>query len=59
MEIEIFCIGSKKTEAGHTAENCAEEFLDVSNRWEISGKLTTLGTDIACNMLAAARLLPF
>ena len=49
----------KKKHSRHTAEDCAEEFIDVSNRWEISGKLTTLGTDSARIMLAAARLLPF
>src|SRR4029434_6697644 len=61
IEIEIFCIGSKKKKkhSRHTAEDCAEEFIDVSNRWEISGKLTTLGTDSARIMLAAARLPPF
>src|SRR4029434_1441491 len=37
----------KKKHSRHTAEDCAEEFIDVSNRWEISGKLTTLGTDSA------------
>ena len=49
----------QKKHSRNTAEDCAEEFIDVSNRWEISGKLTTLGTDSARNMLAAARLLPF
>src|SRR4029434_3056173 len=58
-KLRSFALEVKKTEARHTAENCAEEFIDVSNRWEISDKLTTLGTDIARNMLAAAKLLPF
>ena len=58
-KLRSFALEVKKTEARHTAENCAEELIDVSNRWEISGKLTTLGTDSARNMLAAARLLPF
>ena len=58
-KLRSFALEVKKTEARHTAENCAEELIDVSNRWEISSKLTTLGTDGARNMLAAARLLPF
>ena len=58
-KLRSFALEVNKTEARHTAENCAEEFLNVSNRWEIRGKLTTLGTDSARSMLAAARLLPF
>ena len=54
-KLRSFALEVKKKQARHTAE----EFIDVSNRWEISGKLTTLGTDSARIMLAAARLLPF
>ena len=34
-------------------------FWILQTQWEIKDKLTTLGTDSARNMVAAARLLPF
>src|SRR4029434_6370518 len=50
-KLRSFGLEVKKKQARHTAENCAEDLIDVSNRWEISSKLTTLGTDGARNML--------
>ncbi|KAK0146221.1 Zinc finger MYM-type protein 1 [Merluccius polli] len=48
-----------KTEERHFAEACASQLLQVANEWEITGKVTTIGTDSARNMIAAARSLPF
>lgn len=33
--------------------------MDVAKEWDIQGKVTTIGTDNACKMIAAAYLLPF
>nr|XP_033938920.1 zinc finger BED domain-containing protein 1-like [Pseudochaenichthys georgianus] len=57
--LQSFALTVSKTEERHYAEACANHFLDVANEWEIKEKLTTLGTDSARNMVAAARLLPF
>ncbi|KAL3048837.1 hypothetical protein OYC64_008341 [Pagothenia borchgrevinki] len=48
-----------KTEERHFAEACAEQFQTVARKWEIEGKVTTIGTDSARNMIAAARILPY
>ena len=55
----MFALTTMKTEERHFAEACAEQFLTVARKWEIEGKVTTIGTDSARNMIAAARLLPF
>lgn len=34
-------------------------FLDVAKEWKVKEKISTLGTDSARHMVAAARLLPF
>ncbi len=47
-----------KTEERHFAEACAEQFRRVAREWAIEGKITSIGTDSACNMIAVARLLP-
>lgn len=57
--LQSFALTVSKTEERHYAEACADHFLDIANKWEIKEKLTTLGTDSARNMVAAARLLPF
>ncbi|KAE8295701.1 hypothetical protein D5F01_LYC06636 [Larimichthys crocea] len=57
--LQAFALTVSKTEERHYAEACANHFLDVANEWKIKEKLTTLGTDSARNMVAAARLLPF
>lgn len=48
-----------KTEERHFAEACAEQFQTVARKWEIEGKVTTIGTDSARNMIAAARIVPY
>ncbi|KAL4007732.1 hypothetical protein ACER0C_001584 [Sarotherodon galilaeus] len=57
--VQSFALTVSKTEERHYAEACADHFLNVANEWKIKDKLTTLGTDSACNMVAAARLLSF
>ena len=42
-----------------TVKHCAEQFSEVAEQWDIAGKGTTIGTDSARNMTAAARLLPY
>ena len=58
-ELKSFALTTMKTEERHFAEACAEQFLTVARKWEIEGKVTTIGTDSARNMIAAARLLTF
>lgn len=48
-----------KTEERHFAETCAEHFTEVLQQWNLSDKVTTLGTDSAPNMITATRQLPF
>lgn len=48
-----------KTEERHYAETCAEHFMDVAKQWNVEKKVSTLSTDSARNMIAAARQLPF
>ncbi len=57
--LHSFTLGVLKTEERHFAEACASQFLNVANEWEITDKVTTIGTDSAPNMIAAARSLPF
>uniref|UniRef100_A0AAZ1XRF2 BED-type domain-containing protein n=1 Tax=Oreochromis aureus TaxID=47969 RepID=A0AAZ1XRF2_OREAU len=57
--MQLFALTVSKTEERHYAEACADHILSVANEWEIKDKVTTLGTDSARNMVAAARLLPF
>ncbi|XP_013889025.1 zinc finger BED domain-containing protein 1 [Austrofundulus limnaeus] len=48
-----------KTGERHFAETCAEHFINVAQQWNITNKVSTLSTDSARNMVAAARHLPF
>lgn len=48
-----------KTDERHYADVCAEHFLQVARQWNIELKISTLTTDSARNMIAAARQLPF
>nr|XP_024656963.1 zinc finger BED domain-containing protein 1-like [Maylandia zebra] len=54
-----FALTIMKTEERHFAEACAEQFQTVARRWRIEEKVTTVGTDSARNMIAAARIMPF
>nr|XP_047125130.1 E3 SUMO-protein ligase ZBED1-like [Hydra vulgaris] len=48
-----------KTQERHFAETCAEHFIHVAQQWDILNKVSTLSTDCARNIVAAARHLPF
>ena len=48
-----------KTEDSHYAETCARHFMDLAKQWNIENKVTTVCTDSARNMIAAARHMPF
>lgn len=48
-----------KTEERHHAEACPGHFMDVAKQWDTESKVSTLCTDSARNMVAAARQLPF
>ncbi|KAI7801397.1 putative zinc finger BED domain-containing protein 1-like [Triplophysa rosa] len=48
-----------KTDERHYANVCAEHFLQVARQWNIELKISSLTTDSARNMIAAARQLPF
>uniref|UniRef100_A0A8C1L2T9 Uncharacterized protein n=1 Tax=Cyprinus carpio TaxID=7962 RepID=A0A8C1L2T9_CYPCA len=58
-KLHSFALAVKHSEERHFAEKCAEQFSEVAEQWEIAGKVTTIGTDSARNMTAAARLLPY
>nr|XP_047141291.1 uncharacterized protein LOC124816231 [Hydra vulgaris] len=48
-----------KTQERHFAGTCAEHFIHVAQQWNILNKVSTLSTDCARNIVAAARHLPF
>jgi len=48
-----------KADEGHFAKACASQFIEVAQKWDIADKITTVGTDGARNMIAAARILPY
>nr|XP_047126356.1 E3 SUMO-protein ligase ZBED1-like [Hydra vulgaris] len=48
-----------KTQERYFAETCAEHFIHVAQQWDILNKVSTLSTDCARNIVAAARHLPF
>ena len=58
-KLESFALTCMKTEERHFAEACAEQFKTVASNWAIDQKTTTIGTDSARNMVAAARLLSY
>ncbi|KAJ8342953.1 hypothetical protein SKAU_G00328810 [Synaphobranchus kaupii] len=58
-QLHSFALGVVKTEERHFADACARQFIQVSDEWKITDKVTTIGTDSARNMIAAARILPF
>ncbi|KAI7790272.1 putative zinc finger BED domain-containing protein 1-like [Triplophysa rosa] len=58
-ELKSFALTVMKSEERHFAEVCAQQFQIVAHEWEIEGKITTIGTDSAHNMTAAAKLLPY
>ena len=58
-KLKSFALTCMKTEDRHFAEACAEQFKTVASNRAIDQKTTTIGTDSARNMLAAARLLSY
>ncbi|XP_051807666.1 E3 SUMO-protein ligase ZBED1-like isoform X1 [Acanthochromis polyacanthus] len=58
-KLKSFALTVSKTVTRHYADACAEQFDAVTKEWEIENKVTTIGTDSARNMVAAARQLPF
>lgn len=58
-ELHSHALTVMKTQERHFAETCAEHFIHVAQQWDVSNKVSTLSTDSARNMIAAARHLPF
>lgn len=58
-ELQSHALTVMKTEERHFANACAEHFVHVARQWNIEHKVSTLTTDSARNMIAAARQLPF
>lgn len=57
--LHSFALTMKKITTRHFAENVAEDFESVTEAWEITQKVTTIGTDSARTMTAAMRQLTF
>ncbi|XP_034057937.1 zinc finger BED domain-containing protein 1-like [Gymnodraco acuticeps] len=57
--LHSFALTIQKTTTRHFAENVAEDFESVAEAWEVTLKVTTIGTDCARTMIAAMRLLTF
>ncbi|CAG6022948.1 unnamed protein product [Menidia menidia] len=58
-KLQSFALAMLKTESRHYADACAQQFLSVAEAWGVQSKITTVGTDSARNMIAAARKLPY
>ncbi|CAJ1081194.1 E3 SUMO-protein ligase ZBED1-like [Xyrichtys novacula] len=58
-ELQSHALTVMKTEERHFADTCAEHFMHVAGEWDIEGKVSTLTTDSARNMIAASKQLPF
>ncbi len=57
--LQSFALTVQKTTTRHFAENVAEDFESVAEAWEVTQKVTTIGTDSARTMTAAMRQLTF
>ncbi|KAL4008846.1 hypothetical protein ACER0C_002698 [Sarotherodon galilaeus] len=57
-ELHSHALTVMKMEERHFADTCAEHFMQVARQWGIEHKVSTLTTDSARNMVAAARQLP-
>ncbi|CAG6016071.1 unnamed protein product, partial [Menidia menidia] len=53
-KLQSFALAMLKAETGHYADACARQFLSVAEAWGVQPKITTVGTDSARNMIAAA-----
>lgn len=58
-ELKSHALTVMKTEERHFADAVAEHFMKVAQDWDIENKVSTLTTDSARNMIAAARELSF
>ncbi|XP_062851037.1 E3 SUMO-protein ligase ZBED1-like [Trichomycterus rosablanca] len=58
-QLASFVLTVEKVNNRHYAVNCTDHFFSVAESWKIEQKVTTIGTDCARNMMAAARQLPF
>ncbi|KAI7807507.1 putative zinc finger BED domain-containing protein 1-like [Triplophysa rosa] len=58
-KLKSFALTVLKSVTRHYSDACAEQFLTVADDWGVREKVTTVGTDSARNMVAAARKLPF
>lgn len=58
-KLHSFALAMLKTDTRHYADACAQQFLSVAEAWGVQQKITTVGTDSARNMIAAARKLPY
>lgn len=52
------CTVMKREKEDDYAEACADNFQEIIKEWKIKGKVTTSGTDGACNMVVALRPFP-
>ena len=57
-KLRSHALGVMKTNERHYADACAQHFLLVAEDWKVENKVSTLTTDSARNMIAAARQLP-
>lgn len=58
-KLNLHALTVMKTEDRHYADTCAKHFMQVAEKWDIESKVSTLTTDSARNMIAAARKLLF
>ena len=56
---ESFALAVFHTEDRHYSDNCANYLLEVIKEWGIFGKVSTITTDNARNIVKAINLLPF
>ncbi|KAK0153914.1 Zinc finger BED domain-containing protein 1 [Merluccius polli] len=57
--LNSFALTVVRTETGHFADKCAEQFLGAAHDWGIADRISTIGTDSAASPLAAMRALPY
>ncbi|CAG5871532.1 unnamed protein product [Menidia menidia] len=58
-KLQSFALAMLKMETRHYADACAQQFVSVAEAWGVQPNITTVGTDGARNMIAAARKLPY
>lgn len=52
-KLHLFALTVRHTEERHFAETCAQHFSEVAEQWDVAGKVKTIGTDSARNMLSS------